>query len=96
MSDVDELLQWARKWPKGNRFEDFAVGQSSASGSLAGLDWTVAVHPYPCTAPLPLKVTCIAAPAKHYANWQELVAESWPVTLRWRLVEGVSTNGAAT
>jgi hypothetical protein len=75
---------------------DFTVGQSSASGSLAGLDWTVAVHPYPCTAPLPLKVTCIAAPAKHYANWQELVAQSWPVTLRWRLVEGVSANGAAT
>lgn len=27
MIDVDALLQRARKWPKGNHFEDFTVGQ---------------------------------------------------------------------
>ena len=27
MSEVDDLLQRAQKWPKGHRFEDFALGQ---------------------------------------------------------------------
>lgn len=27
MSELDDLLQRARKWPKGNYFEDFTVGQ---------------------------------------------------------------------
>src|SRR5437016_858265 len=27
VSDVDELLRRARKWPKGNYFDDFTVGQ---------------------------------------------------------------------
>jgi len=76
---------------------DFAIKQPAAGERVEGLAWSVAVHPYPCKAsPLSLSADCIAAPAKHYTSWQELKAASWPVELRWRLVESTSQNGSAT
>ena len=76
---------------------EFAIHESAAGERIEGLDWTVSVHPYPCKkSPLSLSAECIAAPAKHYASWQELKAASWPVELRWRLVESTSQNGSAT
>ncbi len=73
--------------------QDFAVIESAADNRIGGLDWTVAVRPYPCTPPVSLSAACIAAPVKHYATWQDLEAASWPVRLRWRLEEGSSRNG---
>jgi hypothetical protein len=73
--------------------ERFSVMETVADRRLGSLDWTVAVHPYPCTSPLALTAECIAAPAEHYATWQDLKAASWPVRLRWRLVESSRRNG---
>jgi hypothetical protein len=75
---------------------DFAAIESSGSGRLAGLDWTVAVQPYPCASRLRLSADCIAAPVEHYSTWQDLEAASWPVRLRWQLVESSSRNGEPT
>jgi hypothetical protein len=73
--------------------QDFAVIESATDGRIGGLDWTVVVHPYPCTSPLSLSAECVAGPVKHYATWQDLEAASWPVRLRWRLLESSSRNG---
>jgi hypothetical protein len=77
--------------------QSFSLDVSEDDNRLAGLNWTVAVHPYPCTSsPLPLSADCIAAPVKKYATWQELQAASWPMKLRWRLVDDDSRNGSPT
>jgi hypothetical protein len=73
---------------------DFAFVESFADRHLAGLDWTVTVHPFPCQSPLSLAVTCIAAPVRHYASWPELESASRPVKLEWRLLENVARNGS--
>ena len=72
---------------------DFATLESSSGGRIAGLDWMVAVQPYPCKSRLQLSADCIAAPVQHYETWPDLEAASWPVRLRWQLVESSSWNG---
>jgi hypothetical protein len=72
---------------------EFATLESTKGGRITGLDWTVAVDPYPCTSSLSLAVNCIAVPVKHYPTWPDLEAASWPVKLQWQLVEGTSRNG---
>jgi hypothetical protein len=77
--------------------EDFAIKEPSGGERIEVLEWSVAVHPYPCkTSPLWLQAECIAVAAKHYSSWQELTAASWPVELRWQLLESTSQNGSAT
>jgi hypothetical protein len=68
---------------------EFKAIPSPDAGRVIGLHWTITVQPYPCqTEPLTFSAQSIAAPAVHYASWQELQAASWPVDLRWRLVPG--------
>lgn len=72
---------------------DFSTLETADSGRLAGLDWRVAVSPYPCISALSLSVECVAAPTRKYASWEELESASWPVKLRWQLVAGSASNG---
>ncbi|MEX0642742.1 MAG: DUF3891 family protein [Pirellulales bacterium] len=66
---------------------DCMIGQSERVERLTGFAWTVAVDPYPFRdSPPPLSVKAVAAPARRYADWQELLAASWAVELDWRLV----------
>lgn len=63
------------------------VGRSERADRLTGFAWTVAVDPFPFRDDLPiLSVKAIAAPARSYGNWQELLAAGWAVELEWRLV----------
>jgi len=76
---------------------DFRADRAPDADRLASLNWSVAVHPYPCkTAPFLLSAPSIAAPAERYACWQELQAASWPVELKWRLVDGRPAAGSAS
>lgn len=75
--------------------QEFQTTPSGDGQPIGRLDWTVAVHPYPCVAsPLRLSAEGMAVPVKHYANWQELTASSWPIELQWQLVESPSRNGS--
>ncbi|MCI0334096.1 MAG: DUF3891 family protein [Planctomycetes bacterium] len=77
--------------------QEFEIKSFSHDERIEALSWSVGVHPFPCrTAPISLPAECIAVPAVPYASWQELKAASWPVALRWRLVEDTSTNGSPT
>ena len=77
--------------------QEFAIKKSADGERIEGLDWSVAVYPYPCkSSPLSLSADCIAVPVKHYQSWRELKAAGWPVELRWQLVESTSQNGSAT
>jgi hypothetical protein len=73
--------------------QEFSVIESADDGRIGGLDWTVAVEPYPCSRPLELSAPCIAAPVQRYSSWAEVKAASWPVKLQWQLVDGSSRNG---
>jgi hypothetical protein len=75
---------------------EFKALPAANDNQIAGLNWAVAVHPYPCkTAPLSLSARAIAAPAIPYDSWHELQAASWPVELEWQLVERAPTAGPA-
>lgn len=75
---------------------DFTIDAPLEGARVEGLQWTIAVSPYPFkAAPLALSAECIAVPAQHYGTWHELQAASWPVELRWKLVEDASQNGSA-
>ncbi len=66
------------------------LGRSERVDRWTGFNWTVAVDPFPFRDTLPpLSAQAIAAPARHYANWQELLAAGWAVELDWRLVPAV-------
>jgi hypothetical protein len=63
------------------------VGQSERADRMTGYAWTVAIAPFPFRDSLPkLSVKAIAAPARRYASWQELLTASWAVELDWRLI----------
>lgn len=69
------------------------VGKSQRSERITGIAWTVAVDPYPFRETLPtLTLKAIIAPARHYANWAELLESSGTVELQWQLVP---SNAAA-
>jgi hypothetical protein len=69
--------------------------ETGKDGKVSSLHWTIGVGPYPFAAgPFWIAANAIAAPAKKYATWAELKAESWPVELQWQLVDGESTNGS--
>jgi hypothetical protein len=75
----------------------FAIEESTVGDRIESLNWKVAVQPLPCKlSPMSLSAECIAVPAVQYASWHELKAASWPVTLRWQLVESASQNGSTT
>jgi hypothetical protein len=70
------------------------AGRSERADRLTGFAWTVAVEPYPFRDSLPpLNVRVIAAPARRYADWDELLAAGWAVELNWRLVPSVPDGG---
>jgi len=76
--------------------QEFAFQESGDGIRKERLDWSVSVHPYLLrTSSLEFSVESIAAPAKHYASWQELTAASRPLELHWQLVESTRQNGSA-
>jgi hypothetical protein len=97
------LNQSAMKLQTDTLFNEFhlhvpevAISRTSQGERIEGLDWSIAVHPCPFKSdPLLLTAAAIAAPAERYKTWQELMAASWPVELEWRLVAGMSADGAS-
>jgi Protein of unknown function (DUF3891) len=73
---------------------EFKLRHSSESERISGLEWNVAVSPFPFTiGPLSLSARALAAPARRYATWDDLQAAGWPLELEWRLNEALPSAG---
>jgi hypothetical protein len=75
---------------------DFSLKQSADGSRVTGIHWSVAVQPFPFKqSSLMLSAECTMAPARHYKDWPELEAASWPVELSWQLFSSTPQNGSA-